>query len=68
MDSKQRGWGGQRQGAGRKPSANVRVSLSIPREAWDEIAALAQQQNILPEQLSVAWLLERVVQVGATEK
>ncbi|WP_344983152.1 hypothetical protein [Deinococcus rubellus] len=64
----ERGWGGQRRGAGRKLGAAVRVSLSIPREVWAEIERRAVQEGVSPQQLSAAWLLEKAAEVAEVEK
>lgn len=56
MESK--GWGGKRQGAGRKPGPNVRVTLSVPREIWDNIGQQAENKGLSPEELTIHLLAE----------
>ncbi|WP_420594468.1 hypothetical protein [Deinococcus sp.] len=64
MNSGGSSWGGKRERAGRKPSPNLRVSLSVPREVWAELERLARQKNITAEQLAAVWLVERSAQIA----
>lgn len=56
MESK--GWGGKRQGAGRKPGPNIRVTLSVPREIWDNIGQQSKSKGLTPEELTIHLLAE----------
>ena len=60
MDSSSPNWGGSRRGAGRKPSANVRVSLRIPRDVWALLEAEAARLSTAPEELAVRWLASQL--------
>lgn len=62
VQSGRKGWGGKRQGAGRKLSPNIRVSLVLPRQVWKALQGLAEQVGQEPETLAVQWLEEKMTE------
>ena len=60
MDSGKAGWGGSRNGAGRKPKPTLAAHLAIPREVWAAIQVRAAIHGTTPEQEAVRILTENV--------
>lgn len=59
MESKS-GWGGKRQGAGRKVSPNVRISMSVPRDLWAAVEMKASEAGLSAESLLVQWIQQHM--------
>lgn len=65
---KSNGWGGKREGAGRKPGPNVRVSLLLSRELWATVQKKAENAEEDAETWLANWLTQHCYEAFAVEE